>query len=236
LRDGAGFGTVLAPGGFISIFGTDLAESLESATAIPLPTRLGGVSVKIGNRYAPLFFVSPGQINALVPFEVSGLVDVQVVTGPSAAGNSVPLNLSPTAPGIFSTNQSGAGQGAILNEDDSFVAPAGSIPGAAAHPARPGDIIVIFASGLGPVTPNLPSGLASGAGGTNFPQMANYPTVRIGGIVAALDFAGLAPNFVGLYQVNAHIPANVPIGDNVPVEITTFEGQTSNTVTIAVSP
>lgn len=236
LRDGAGFGTTLAPGGFISIFGSDLANETAYASSIPLPTSLGGVSVKIGTRFAPLFFVSPGQINALIPFEVSGTVNVQVVAGPGAAGNSVAANLNPTAPGLFSTNSAGSGQGAILNEDNvSFAAPTGSIPGAAAHPAKPGDVIVIFASGLGPVTPALASGLASGAGGTTYPQMVNYPTVRIGGQVAALDFAGLAPGYVGLYQVNAHIPAGVSPDDAVPVAITTFEGQTSNTVTIAVS-
>ncbi|HWP85047.1 MAG TPA: carboxypeptidase regulatory-like domain-containing protein [Terriglobia bacterium] len=236
LRDGAGFGTTLAPGGFISIFGTDLAERLEIAASVPLPTRLGGVSVKIGNRFAPLFFVSPGQINALVPFEVSGTVNLQVVTGPGAAGNAVPVTLSPTAPGLFSLKQDGTGQGAILNADNSFVAPAGSVPGANAHPARPGDVIVIFASGLGAVSPASPSGLDSGAGGTSIPQLLKAPTVRIGGQVAALEFAGLAPTFVGLYQVNARIPATVAPGDNVPVQITTFEGQASNTVTIAVSP
>jgi uncharacterized protein (TIGR03437 family) len=66
--------------------------------------------------------------------------------------------------------------------------------------------------------------------------MLKNPTVRIGGQVAALDFAGLAPNFVGLYQINAHIPANVVPDPAVPVQITTFEGQTSNSVTIAIIP
>ncbi|MBI3934350.1 MAG: carboxypeptidase regulatory-like domain-containing protein [Acidobacteria bacterium] len=236
LREGAGFGTTLAPGGFISIFGTDLAESLASASAIPLPTSLGGVSVKIGNRFAPLISVSPGQVNALVPFEVSGSVNVQVVTGPDGAGNIIPVTLSPTAPGIFATNQQGFGQGAILNNPDpSFAAPAGSIPGAPTRPARRGEVVTIYASGLGPVTPASPTGLDSGAGGTTIPKLVNFPTVRIGGQVAAVDFAGLAPTFVGLYQVNTIVPAGVALGDNITVQITTFQGQTSNTVTIAIS-
>jgi uncharacterized protein (TIGR03437 family) len=237
LRDSAGFGTALSPGSFISIFGNDLAERLVSATSLPLPTNLGGVSVKIGNRFAPIFLVSPGQINAMVPYEVSGQVSLQVVTGPGAGGNSLPVNLSPTAPGIFATNGQGFGQGAIVHPDGAFVAPIGNIPGAAPRPARRGvDVILIFASGLGRVTPTFPSGLGAGAGGTAIPTLVNFPQVRIGGQVAALDFAGLAPTFAGLYQINARVPANASIGDNVPVQITTFEGQTSNTVTIAISP
>jgi uncharacterized protein (TIGR03437 family) len=237
LRDGAAFGTGLAPGSFLSIFGNDLAESLVSATHLPLPTSLGGVSVKIGGRFAPLFFVSPTQINALVPFEVSGIVTVQVVTGPNGGGNLVPIILAATSPGIFTLSQQGTGQGAIRNSsDNSFAAPVGSVPGEAARPAHPNDIIIIYASGLGKTTPVLASGLDSAVNGTAAPQNTNYPTVRIGGIVAALDFAGLAPTFAGLYQINAHVPANAPTGDAVPVQITTFEGQTSNSVTIAIGP
>ncbi|MCZ6491277.1 MAG: matrixin family metalloprotease [Acidobacteria bacterium] len=242
LVDGAGFAPQLAPGAFVSIFGADLAlgsgpGGIESAVATPLPTTMGGVSVKFGDRLAPLFFVSPGQINALVPFELTGSsVDVTILTGPGAAGNTVTVNLSPTAPGIFKVNS--AGQGAILNPDGSLVAPVGSFPSRlpAAQPTRSGEIIVIFASGLGPVSPALPSGVASGANGTAIPVMPNVPQVRIGGQAANVLFAGLAPGFVGLYQVNVQVPQGVPTGDAVEVVITTSEGQTSNTATIAVGP
>jgi uncharacterized protein (TIGR03437 family) len=236
LRDGAGFGTALAPGAFVSIFGADLAGPEQFAVATPIPTTLAGVSVRIGGRFAPLFYAGPGQINALIPFEVSGQTTIQVVTGPTAGGNTLNVNLAATAPGIFATNAQGFGQGAILNNPDpSFAAPAGSIPGAATRPARRGDVITIFASGLGPVTPAMPSGLAAGAGGTAIPTLVNAPTVRIGGISAVVEFAGLAPEFVGLYQVNVRVPANAPTGSAIPVQITTFQGQISNTVTIAVT-
>ncbi len=236
LRDGASFGVTLAPGAFISIFGTDLAPELAVAGTVPLPTRLAGVSVRIGDRYAPLFFVSPGQITAMVPFEISGQVTLQIVAGPMAGGNSLAVSLASTAPGMFAINQSGSGQGAIQNPDASLAAPAGSIPGVAARPTRPSDVIVIFASGLGPVSPALPSGLTSGTNGTSIPQLLNLPTVGIGGQPAIVEFAGLAPDFVALYQVNVRIPGTAPLGDAVSVEITTFEGQTSNTVTIAIGP
>ena len=231
LREIAGFGTTLGPGALLNISGTDLAERLAFAPSFPLPTNLGGVSVKIGERFAPLFFVSRTQIIAMVPYEVSGQVNVQVVTGPRAGGNSVAVNLSPTAPGIFSTNLSGSGQGAILNADNSLAA-----PGGAGRPAKRGDVVTIYASGLGPVTPTLPSGLEAGSGGTTIPTLVNQPTVRIGGQVATVNSTRLAAGYAGFYVITAQVPANASTGDNVPVQITTFEGQASNTVTMAIGP
>ncbi|OFV96887.1 MAG: hypothetical protein A3H28_10955 [Acidobacteria bacterium RIFCSPLOWO2_02_FULL_61_28] len=240
VREGAGFTSNVTPGAIVSIFGTDLAlgrgpQGTELAVATPLPTSMGGVSVKVGDRFAPLFFVSPTQINAMIPFEITGAsADITVVTGPNAAGNTVTASLSPTAPGIFFVNLEGRQQGAILNgSDNTLTVPAGSPLG---HPARPGEVVVIFASGLGPVSPVLPSGLAAGAGGTTIPTLTTPPRVLIGGQQATIQFAGLAPGFVGLYQVNAVVPSNTAANPAVPVQITTAQGQTSNLVTIAVSP
>ena len=237
LRDGAGYGTALSPGSYISIFGTDLAESTVEAQFVPLPTSLGGVSVKIGNRFAPLRFVSPEQINALIPFEVSGQVNLQVVTGPGGAGNVVPINLSLSSPGLFSVSTDGQGQGIIQNSDNppTFAAPVGSVAGASSRPARRNDVIVIYASGLGLVTPALPSGLFPAMAGTTLRRLVNPLQVRIGGQLATVEFEGLSPDYVGLYQVNVRIPASAPLGDAVPVQITTFEGQASNPVTLAIT-
>ncbi len=239
LRDGAGFGTTLAPGAFVSIFSTatqDLAPRSNSAVATPLPTDLSSISVMVNDRFAPLFFAGPGQINAMIPFETTGATaNITVHAGPGAAGNTVIVPLSPSAPGIFALNQAGSGQGAVLNPDASFAAPLNSVPGRTARPTRRGDVVIIFASGLGRVTPALPSGLPAGVNGTSIPVLVSNPTVRIGGTVAALDFAGLAPGFVGLYQVNVRVPPGATLGDGVPLTITTAEGQLSNTVTIAIN-
>ncbi|MBI4465795.1 MAG: matrixin family metalloprotease, partial [Acidobacteria bacterium] len=246
IRDGAGFSGTIAPGAIVSIFGADLAfgrgaNGFEQAVAKPLPTNMGGVSVRLGNRYAPLYSVSPGQINAMVPFELTGSsAQLTVVTGPNASGNTVTVSVSPTAPGIFAVNQAGTGQGIILNaSDNSVAAPVGSIPGRLTRPARPGDFIIIYTSGLGPVTPPLPSGVSPLDTPTPERRLTNPLTVRIGGqtIPAAnVPFAGLNPLDIGLYQVNVQLPANVPTGNAVTVQLVTFEGQTSNTVTIAINP
>ena len=238
ILEGAAFTRTLAPGAIISLFGNDLAlgrgpGGTEGVVATPLPTSMGGVSVKVGDRFAPLFFVSPRQINAMIPFEVTGAsAQVTIVTGPNAAGNTLTIPLSATAPGIFLAGTSG--QGAILNGTDNTVAaPSGTFPGS--HPARLGDVVVIYSSGLGPVLPALPSGVAAGAGGTTVPTLANPPRVTIGGQQATIQFAGLAPGFVGLYQVNAVVPS-IAANAAAPVQITTSQGQVSNTATIAVSP
>ena len=252
VREGAGYATTLAPGGIISIFGTDLAfgqakGGIEYAldpganpNELAYPTSLGGVSVKIGDRLAPLQFVSPTQINALLPYEVTGSsVPLTVITGPNASGNTVTLNLSPTAPGIISGDGSGSGQGAILNNSDhTHAAPVGYTP--VSHPAHPGDVIVIYALGLGTVTPAIPSGAVPGAGGTAAPKLTNLPRVIIGGQTVPSQsilsgYVGLAPPYVGLYQVPIQLPPNIPTGSAVSVQIVTFEGQTSNTVTMAVT-
>jgi uncharacterized protein (TIGR03437 family) len=237
--DGAGFNGNLAPGTIFSIFGTDLAfgngdGNSDAAAATPLPTELGGVNVKVGNRYAPLFYVSPTQINAMIPFETTGTsTTLNIETGPGAEGKGIQINLSPTAPGIFSTG-GGVGQAVILNgSDNTLAAPAGAFPGS--HPAKANDVVIIYASGLGPVNDQPPSGVAAGANGSTLPRMVRPPQVTFGGQTASsIDYAGLAPGFVGLYQVNVHLPATVSTGSAVLVQITTAEGQKSNTVTIAV--
>ncbi|MBI4465598.1 MAG: matrixin family metalloprotease [Acidobacteria bacterium] len=245
VQEGAGLGTTLTPGEIIVISGTDLAfgrgtDGTEWALARPLPTSLGGVSVKIGSRFAPLFFVSPGQIKAMIPFETtSSAADITVLTGPGASGNTVTVNLSPTAPGIFSINQAGTGQGAVLiGNEDIVAAPAGSVPGRVCRPANRGERILIFATGLGPVKTAFPSGLAPAIGSEPL-WMINKPQVRIGGLLIPaenVEYAGLAPLYAGLYQVNVLLPDNVPTGNTVSLQLTTFEGQTSNTVTIAINP
>jgi uncharacterized protein (TIGR03437 family) len=239
LRNSGGFGTAFAPGTLVSIFGTDLArgrgpDGIEFWLGPPAPTHLGGVSVKVGSRFAPVFYVSPTQINALIPYETPlGPTPITIIPGPNAQGNTVNVTIDPTAPGIFTVGGDREDRGAVLNGTDNTVAaPVGVFPGS--RPARPGDVVVIYASGLGPVTPSLPSGIGSGANGTAIPRLNSSPTVRIGGQTAAIQFDGLAPGFVGLYQLNVVVPSGVQAGSAVPVVITTAQGQTSNTATMAV--
>ena len=230
--DAAAAATVVAPGSIISLYGTDLAPAVAAAQSLPLPTQLAGVSVRIGDRFAPLYFVSPGQINAMVPFEVNGRVNVQVVAGNASTSAQVGVTLSSNSPRMFSINQQGTGQGAIqIANTVIFAAPTNSIPGAQARPARPGEFLTIYCSGLGAVSNPPVSGAASP--GTTLSTTTTVPSVTVGGVPATPTFSGLAPGFVGLYQINLAVPAATAAGNSVPIVIT-MGGVTSNTVTIAV--
>lgn len=203
------------------------------AGSVPLPTSLSGVSVLINGVAAPLFFVSPSQINFQFPWEALGQAQMTITV--TASGLTSPpqtVAMTPLAPAIFSINQQGKGQGAILiSASGEMAAPAGSVPGRAARPARRGEYISIYCTGLGAVSNPPANGAAAAA--SLLSSTTTPATVTIGGQPARVDFAGLAPGFVGLYQVNAEVPTNAAAGDAVPVVIS-IGGASSNTVTIAV--
>ncbi len=202
----------VAPGAIVAIFGANLAGETQLAMSVPLSTRLPDtpegtrVTFTVGNTDfdAPLFFVSAGQMNAQVPFEVTAgaaLVRVQRGSETSATQSVQVANVSP---GIFTVNQQGTGAGAILHAD-TFQAVSES------DPARPGEFLLIFCTGLGPVDPSVPSGdLAPST--EPLARTVNVPMVNIGGMPAQVTFSGLAPGFVGLYQVNLQVPQGIPSG------------------------
>jgi uncharacterized protein (TIGR03437 family) len=228
--NGASFATTqsLAPGSLASLFGRALGSSNAQASAIPLPVSLGGVSVTVGGVPAPLLFVSGGQINFQVPWTVSaGTVDV-VVTVNGTVSAAFRATVGPLSPGIFST-QFGSGQAIAINADGSLAGPAGSIPGIATRPAKPGETIIILATGLGAVSPSIATGAASSDALRN---ATTKPSVLIAGAAAQVSFAGLSPQFVGVNQLNVVVPS-VPAGV-VSIQIEEGGIRTTDKVTIAV--
>jgi len=171
---------------------------------------------------APLFYASGGQINAQVPFELQPNTRLQaVVKGVNTITVPETITIAPARPGIFTLP--GTTQGAILDTQ------ARVVDGAA--PAAAGDIVVVYATGLGAVDRAVASGAAAPS---DPPAKVTTPvTATVGGQPAAVHFAGLTPGFVGLYQVNVQIPAGVAPGSAVPL-LVLQNGVPSNTVTIAV--
>jgi len=220
ILNGASFakGQAVAPGSLVSIFGTELAASLAQADSVPLSTVIGGVSVTFNGVAAPLQFVSPTQVNVQVPWEVSpadggsATVDVVVKRGSSSSA-AAKLNLVSAAPAFFTVS---GGQAIAINGDGTLAAPSGSIPGLSTHPAKTGDTLVLYATGLGAVTPSVLSGHDSLDQLRRTNQM---PVVTIGGMSAQIPFSGLTPQFPGVNQLNVVIPGNVASGSNVPVQI-----------------
>jgi len=214
----------LAPGMIFSLFGSNLAEGKNLASQIPLPRSLGNIKATIGGYEAPLFYADGGQVNAQVPFELTPGVATLVVTGKDAAGAPGTVTIVNAQPGVFTVSQSGTGQGVVLDGLNNLVD--------SSHAVKAGEVVVIYATGLGATSPAVATGQAAPA----VPPLALVTTpvkVTIGGVEAAVEFAGLAPGFVGLHQVNARVPAGVAAGNAVPL-VLTQNGVPSNTVTLAI--
>ncbi len=234
-------GTGVSPGSLVSVFGVALSQETAQATKVPLPFKLANRYVEVnGSDKAALLFVSPGQMNLQLPVGTPGgaqqlLVRLADTDEPIAGGN---LIVTPTQPGLFTVSQDGAGQALALNQDGSI--------NSAANPATRGSVISLFGTGQGPTNPTVGDGEAAPASPlavtTAQPTVTaadcirpNSMCVQIGAKFGEPLFSGLAPGYVGLWQVNVKIPegADTLVGDAVPVNILVnrFRG---NVVTVAI--
>lgn len=208
--------SALAPGSIASMYGSGLAPSIGIANAFPVPLTLGGTSVTVNGTSAPLFYAGPNQINFQVPFEVSGNTTVTVSAAGLPAAKSVTLRN--TAPGIFLFQQ---GRAAAVNQD-------GSVNGAN-YGAAPSSIIAVYATGLGAVNPPVATGAPAST--VTLSTVTAGVTATIGGQAVSVLFAGLAPGYAGLYQVNLVVPQLDP-GDYA-LQISAG-GVASNTATVTI--
>ena len=198
----AGFqGGPVAAGGIAAAFGSAFADATESAASVPLPRQIGQTRVYVNLRPAPLYFTSSGQINFQVPWEMAGETGAQiVVVRNGAASLPVPLELGAASPGIFLVSD---GVGVVVNGATNQLI-------TAAAPARTGDTLVIYASGLGPVAAETVSG--EPASSTTLEPTQAPVQATLGGVALQVVFAGSAPGFIGVNQVNAVIPAEARTG------------------------
>ncbi len=216
-----------AAGGLISIFGSNLATGLTAANAAPFPTAINKTSLLLGGVALPLQVVSPGQINAVVPYDGPTAAPQQMIVQQDGA-YALPETVVVAAaqPAVFTLDQSGQGAGAIM-----VVKPNGTqFLNSPSAPASAGDALVIYCTGLGGVTPAIAAGTAAPS---TLTQTVNPVTATVGGLPAQVFFAGLTPGFVGLYQVNAFVPSGVASGVNVPV-VLSAAGAQSVPVTVAI--
>jgi uncharacterized protein (TIGR03437 family) len=199
-------GGALAPGTVISIYGSNLASAITQALSAPLPTSLGGTSVLIGGLAAPLFYVAPGQINAQIPFELTAGNQYQVqVNNNGALSTPDSIQLAPVSPGIAALT---SGQviaqrypGYSLVTEDA--------------PAKPGDYLTIYLVGMGATDPAIGTGAASPSQtmAQLVAQLVAQPILTVNGNSVPIEFAGMTPGTVGLYQINFQVPATAPDGD-----------------------
>ena len=224
------FTTPVAPGSLLSIFGTNLATSLVQASTIPLSSSLGGVTVQFTQSNitypAPLLFVYqgdptnnvPAQINAQIPWELVPGGDPVNVTVTANGATSAPaiVPVGALGPGIFASSGRAV---AVNNADGTLVWPAGAVPGLTTHGARAGDIIIIYATGLGAVDTPIADGQAPAYSDNVLRNNTTAPTVLVGNVQAQFIYSVLSPQFVGVNQLAIFIPSGAPIGDAIPLQL-----------------
>ena len=209
----------VAPGALVSIFGTNLAGNVMSASPPSLPLTLGGTSLAIDGVPAPLLYVSPNQINAQIPFETLPGSATVMVRSAGAPTSTLSISISSAAPGLFTTGQNRA---AVQNADGSLNSPE--------NPAAAGSTIAVYLTGQGAVSPAVPTGSPAPL---NPFAVAIYPvTATLRGLPANVGFSGLSPGSVGLFQVNLTVPALE--SGSYPLVIS-INGVASNSALVTVS-
>ncbi len=215
----------LAPGGLVSLFGANLASSQESNAALPLPTDLANTEVYVNGELAPLLFVSENQINFQLPYGLEGETATIVVSHNGVLSEEFEIRLAQASPAIFTLGDGADGTAAVLRLDGTLVG--------ADSPVEPGEILNLFANSLGAVEPSVASGEPAPA----TPPLARVTAeveVTVDGEPAEVLFAGLAPNFVGLYQLNVRAPGVIAV--EFPRVQIHMLGAVSNAPTIGAAP
>lgn len=202
-----------APGEIVSIFGSQLASSTQAASSVPLPKQMAGVTVTINGLAAPLYYVSSRQLNVQVPYETPVGTSVPLEVTNNGQNASTSFVAAAAAPGIF------VSQGAPVPDPTAAL----------------GEVVTLFITGAGAVSPTEADGAAPAAGTAvaSLPAPVQTVTVSVGGVNAPIQFAGVPAGLVGVVQINYQVPATAPLGAQ-PV-VVTVGGIPSNTATLTVT-
>jgi len=200
VTNAASFHVGSSPGGAHTVFGSYLASSTQTAATHPLPTSLAGTSVLVNGIAAPLYFVSPSQINFQMPSATApGSVPIVVMTN-AGSSSGLTSTVTPVQPGLFVNPNLRA---KALNQDLTLHTPQ--------TPIGAGGFVLLYLTGMGPTTPAVADGQPAP---TNpLAVLSGSVSATVGGLPATVQFAGLAPGFAGLTQVNVQIPPGLSLGD-----------------------
>jgi len=214
MRDNASGTEAFAPGMQVAVFGSGLAPVTQATSRLPLPLNLNGVSATVNGISAPLYFVSDGQVNLQIPYETgSGPAVLAINNNGAIASFSFPV--AAAAPGIYS---------ALI---DATTGARGS--------AQPGDVMTIFITGAGDLSPTLATGATPAASTSvrNLPKPRLPLSVTLGGEQASVAFAGNASGLVGVTQINFTVPSDATPGDQ-PL-VVTVGGASSGPVMLTIN-
>ena len=233
-----GGATAVAPGSWIEIYGTNLAADARAwigadFNGVNAPTSLDGTFVTIGGQRAFVDYISPGQVNVQVPSNVGTGQQPVIVNSADGASAALTLTVNLEQPGFLAPGSFKVGGTqyvvALFSDGSTYVLPPGAVSGVTSRRAKSGDVITLYGIGFGAVTPNIPAG--------QIVQQSNTLTapfhLLFGQTEAHLNYDGLAPSAVGLYQFNVVVP-NVTPSDAVPVTFTLAGAAGTQTLYIAV--
>jgi uncharacterized protein (TIGR03437 family) len=217
----------VSPGEIVAIFGANLGPDPPVGMQVDrygvVTNSLGGVQVLFDGVAAPMVFASATQINAVVPFGLTADTTQVQVVNQGQTSDPVAMTVTTSTPGIFSSDASGSGQGAILNQDNSVNSPD--------HPAMPGSIVTVWATGAGQLSPPGIDGSVVSADSLPLPLLR--VTAQVGGQPAPVQYAGGAPGMVeGVLQINVQIPDNVRSSATLMVQLGDRQSQTGLTVSV----
>lgn len=214
VTNAASYGTAVAPGQMVDVWGSNLGPQSGAGLALDsngmVSASVAGVRILFNGIPAPLIYVSAAQCSAIVPYFGASTASTNVqVEYQGARSDPFPLTVSATAPGLFTANQSGTGQGSILNQDNTV--------NSMTNPAAPGSVVILWATGEGVTDP---PGVDGRPAVDVLPKPVAPVTVTIGGLPATVQYAGAAPGYMpGILQINAQMSADVQPGISVPVQI-----------------
>jgi uncharacterized protein (TIGR03437 family) len=230
--------STIAPGSWIEIYGTNLAIDSRSWTGndfngVNAPTSLDGTTVTIGGQLAFIDYISSGQVNAQVPSNVATGSQQVIVTTASGSSSPYTITVNAVQPGLLAPSSFNLGgtqyAAALFSDGVTYVLPPGSIAGLPSQRAQPGDTITFYGIGFGPVVPGIPAGQIVQESNT----LASSLQIKFGTALASMTYDGLAPNAVGLYQINVVVPT-IPSSDSVPLTFTLGGVAGTQTLFIAV--
>ncbi|HEY3841418.1 MAG TPA: hypothetical protein VGL72_32830 [Bryobacteraceae bacterium] len=215
----------VAPGALVTVYGNNLSPVNLATTQIPLPTALADSCLTINGLPVPMFYVSPNQVNAQLPFQATGNVTMIFET-PGGVSNNFNLTIQPQAPAVFQTNVDGI-SGTVPSiyrlSDQTIVTDS--------NPIHPGDELLIFAGGMGQTLPVIDAGSPSPTSPIAVPLVS--PTATLGGVSLAVNGVGLQPGQIGIYQIDVTVPrGGIPTGLAVPLVIKQGSATTSFAVRV----
>jgi uncharacterized protein (TIGR03437 family) len=219
----ADFSKPIAPGGLITVFGSNLSPISQGSNGGSLTNALADSCLQVNGLGVPVLFVSPTQINAQLP-SFDGNTTL-VLNTPGGVSDNYNLTILPTAPSVFripTAGTDGTTPAIVRVSNNELVTPS--------NPVHRTDTLIIYATGLGRTNPEVPAGMRAP---TDQLSVVQTPAlVTIGGVSVSVEFAGLAPGFVGLYQINVRVNGRVPLGLSVPLVIS--QGASSTSVPVRV--